>query len=226
MIKWRVFFFNRNIVGFCTKAVISVLINDKGANKVKELVERIQKDGRILGEGVLKVDSFVTHQVDPVLMEQMGKRFAEVFKEQGITKVVTIEASGIAPALFAAKELDVPMIFARKAKSLTMDEELLTASVYSFTKQVTSTISISRKFLSSEDKVLIIDDFLANGQAAKGLIELCQQAGAQVEGIGIVIEKSFQDGRQLLEEMGLRVVSLARIASLTNGQVEFLEEDA
>nr|WP_156249034.1 xanthine phosphoribosyltransferase [Enterococcus faecium] len=203
-----------------------VLINDKGANKVKELVERIQKDGRILGEGVLKVDSFVTHQVDPVLMEQMGKRFAEVFKEQGITKVVTIEASGIAPALFAAKELDVPMIFARKAKSLTMDEELLTASVYSFTKQVTSTISISRKFLSSEDKVLIIDDFLANGQAAKGLIELCQQAGAQVEGIGIVIEKSFQDGRQLLEEMGLRVVSLARIASLTNGQVEFLEEDA
>ena len=140
---------------------------------MKELVERIQKDGRILGEGVLKVDSFVTHQVDPVLMEQMGKRF-----------------------------------------------------VYSFTKQVTSTISISRKFLSSEDKVLIIDDFLANGQAAKGLIELCQQAGAQVEGIGIVIEKSFQDGRQLLEEMGLRVVSLARIASLTNGQVEFLEEDA
>ena len=102
---------------------------------MKELVERIQKDGRILGEGVLKVDSFVTHQVDPVLMEQMGKRFAEVFKEQGITKVVTIEASGIAPALFAAKELGVPMIFARKAKSLTMDEELLTASVYSFTKQ-------------------------------------------------------------------------------------------
>lgn len=193
---------------------------------MKELVERIQKDGRILGEGVLKVDSFVTHQVDPVLMEQMGQRFAEVFKEQGITKVVTIEASGIAPTLFAAKELGVPMIFARKAKSLTMDEELLTASVYSFTKQVTSTISISRKFLSSEDKVLIIDDFLANGQAAKGLIELCQQAGAQVEGIGIVIEKSFQDGRQLLEEMGLRVVSLARIASLTNGQVEFLEEDA
>lgn len=189
---------------------------------MKELVERIQKDGRILGEGVLKVDSFVTHQVDPVLMEQMGKRFAEVFKEQGITKVVTIEASGIAPALFAARELDVPMIFARKAKSLTMDEELLTASVYSFTKQVTSTISISRKFLSSEDKVLIIDDFLANGQAAKGLIELCQQAGAQVEGIGIVIEKSFQDGRQLLEEMGLRVVSLARIASLTNDKLSFL----
>lgn len=132
---------------------------------MKELVERIQKDGRVLGEGVLKVDSFVTHQVDPVLMEQIGQRFAEVFKDQGITKVVTIEASGIAPALFVAQTLNVPMIFARKAKSLTMDEELLTTSVYSFTKQVTSTISISRKFLSAEDKVLIIDDFLANGQA-------------------------------------------------------------
>ena len=191
---------------------------------MKELVERIKNDGRVLGEGVLKVDSFITHQVDPELMEAMGNRFAEVFAEAGITKVITIEASGIAPALYAAQKLGVPMIFARKAKSLTMDEELLTASVYSFTKQVTSQISISRKFLSDADKVLIIDDFLANGQAAKGLVELCQQAGAKVE--GIVIEKSFQDGRQLLEDMGLNVVSLARIASLSEGTVTFLEEDA
>lgn len=193
---------------------------------MEELVQRIKEDGHVLGEGVLKVDSFVTHQVAPDLMEAIGNRFAEVFAKAGITKVVTIEASGIAPALFAAKKLDVPMIFARKAKSLTMDEELLTTSVYSFTKQVTSQISISRKFLSNEDKVLIIDDFLANGQAAKGLVELCQQAGAEVDGIGIVIEKSFQDGRELLEEMGMRVVSLARIASLKNGEVEFLEGDA
>ena len=193
---------------------------------MKELVERIKNDGRVLGEGVLKVDSFITHQVDPELMEAMGNRFAEVFAEAGITKVITIEASGIAPALYAPQKLGVPMIFARKAKSLTMDEELLTASVYSFTKQVTSQISISRKFLSDADKVLIIDDFLANGQAAKGLVELCQQAGAKVEGIGIVIEKSFQDGRQLLEDMGLNVVSLARIASLSEGTVTFLEEDA
>lgn len=192
---------------------------------MKELVERIKNDGRVLGEGVLKVDSFITHQVDPELLEAMGNRFAEVFAEAGITKVITIEASGIAPALYAAQKLGVPMIFARKAKSLTMDE-LLTASVYSFTKQVTSQISISRKFLSDADKVLIIDDFLANGQAAKGLVELCQQAGAKVEGIGIVIEKSFQDGRQLLEDMGLNVVSLARIASLSEGTVTFLEEDA
>jgi xanthine phosphoribosyltransferase len=193
---------------------------------MKELVAKIQSDGRVLGEGVLKVDSLITHQVDPVLMSQVGKRFAEVFKDEGITKVVTIEASGIAPAVYAAQELKVPMIFARKAKSLTMDEELLTSQVYSFTKQVTSTISISRKFLNANDKVLIVDDFLANGQAAKGLTELCQQAGAEVAGVGILIEKSFQDGRELLQKMGLRVVSLARIASLSNGQIEFLEEDA
>lgn len=193
---------------------------------MKELVERIKNDGQVLGDGVLKVDGFVTHQVDAELMEKIGNRFAEVFADQGITKVVTIEASGIAPALYAAQALKVPMIFARKAKSLTMSEELLTSSVYSFTKQVTSQISISKKFLTEEDTVLIIDDFLANGQAAKGLVELCQQAGATVTGIGILIEKSFQDGRALLEEMDLKVVSLARIASLKNGIVEFLEEDA
>lgn len=193
---------------------------------MEELVKRIKADGHVLGEGVLKVDSFITHQVDPQLMKQIGERFAEVFKDAGITKVVTIEASGIAPAVFTALKLQTPMIFARKAKSLTMNEELLTASVYSFTKQVTSQISISRKFLSEEDNVLIIDDFLANGQAAKGLIELCQQAGAKVAGVGIVIEKSFQDGRKLLEEAGVPVVSLARIESLHNGTVTFLKGDA
>ena len=159
-------------------------------------------------------------------MEAIGKRFAQVFQAANITKVVTIEASGIAPALYTAQELGVPLVFARKSKSLTMNEELLTAQVYSFTKQVTSTVSISKKFLTENDNVLLIDDFLANGQAAKGLIELCQQAGAHVEGIGIVIEKSFQDGRELLEDMGIKVVSLARIASLKAGEVEFIEEDA
>lgn len=193
---------------------------------MEALVNRIKSCGNVLGEGVLKVDSFVTHQVDPELMEAIGQTLAKVFEDAGITKVVTIEASGIAPALFAAKTLGVPIIFARKAKSLTMDEELLTSSVYSFTKQVTSTISISRKFLNQEDNVLIIDDFLANGQAAKGLIELCRQAGANVSGVGIVIEKSFQDGRQVLEDLGIRVVSLARIASLQNGEVSFAEADA
>lgn len=193
---------------------------------MKKLIERIEKDGNVLGDGVLKVDSFLTHQVDPELMQEIGTIFAKRFQAEQITKVVTIEASGIAPALFTAQTLGVPMIFARKAKSLTMDEELLTASVYSFTKQVTSQVSISRKFLSAEDNVLIIDDFLANGQAAKGLIELCQQAGATVAGIGIVIEKSFQSGRALLEEMSIPVVSLARIASLFEGKATFLEGDA
>lgn len=193
---------------------------------MEKLVERIKIHGNVLGEGVLKVDQFLTHQVDYELMKEIGTVFAQRFQGSGITKVVTIEASGIAPALYTAEQLQVPMIFARKAKSLTMDEELLTASVYSFTKQVTSQVSISKKFLSSDDTVLIIDDFLANGQAAKGLIELCQQAGANVVGIGIVIEKSFQSGRQLLEEMGIPVVSLARIASLSEGQVSFLEGDA
>jgi xanthine phosphoribosyltransferase len=193
---------------------------------MEKLVERIKEQGNVLDEGVLKVDAFLTHQVDPQLMKEIGHTFADVFKDKGITKVVTIEASGIAPALYTAEALAVPMIFARKAKSLTMDEELLTASVYSFTKQVTSQVSISKKFLSQDDTVLIIDDFLANGQAAKGLIELCQQAGATVVGIGIVIEKSFQSGRALLEDMDIPVVSLARIASLTHGEATFLEGDA
>jgi xanthine phosphoribosyltransferase len=193
---------------------------------LKELEERIKNDGRVLGEEVLKVDSFLTHQVDPDLMDAMGKRFAEVFADKSITKVVTIEASGIAPAAYTAQALHVPMVFARKSKSITMDEELVTASVFSFTKQVTSQVSISRKFLTPEDNVLIIDDFLANGQAAKGLIELAQQAGASVAGIGIVIEKSFQTGRQLLIDEGIQVVSLARISGFNDGQVEFTEADA
>ena len=192
---------------------------------MKTLEDRILKDGDILGENIVKVDSFLTHQVDPELMEEIGQTFAAAFKEAGITKVVTIEASGIAPALYTAQALSVPMIFAKKAKNITMTEGILTAEVYSFTKQVTSTVSIASKFLSSDDKVLIIDDFLANGQAAKGLIQIIEEAGAQVEAIGIVIEKSFQDGRSLLEEAGQRVVSLARIDRFENGSIVFKEAD-
>lgn len=193
---------------------------------MKELMQRIEKDGNALSEGVLKVDRFITHQVDTTLMTHIGDRFAEVFGAKKVTKVVTIESSGITPAFSTASKLGIPMIYARKSKSLTMDEELLTSKVYSFTKQVTSTISISHKFLSEKDRVLLIDDFLANGQAAKGLIELCQQAGATVVGIGIVIEKSFQDGRKLLDETGIPVVSLARIAGLSEGKVLFNKADA
>ena len=192
---------------------------------MKKLEERILRDGQVLGENILKVDSFLTHQVDFSLMKEIGQVFAEAVKNTGITKVVTIEASGIAPAVYVAEALGLPMIFAKKAKNITMTEGILTAEVYSFTKQVTSTASIAGKFLNSDDKVLIIDDFLANGQAAKGLITIIEQAGAQVEAVGIVIEKSFQDGRQLLEAAGYRVLSLARIAGFEKGQVVFAEAD-
>lgn len=192
---------------------------------MKTLEERILRDGQVLGKNILKVDSFLTHQVDFSLMKEIGQVFAKAVKDAGITKVVTIEASGIAPAVYVAEALGLPMIFAKKAKNITMTERILTAEVYSFTKQVTSTVSIAGKFLNSDDKVLIIDDFLANGQAAKGLITIIEQAGAQVEAVGIVIEKSFQDGRQLLETAGYRVLSLARIAGFEKGQVVFTEAD-
>ena len=192
---------------------------------MKKLEERILRDGQVLDENILKVDSFLTHQVDFLLMKEIGQVFAEAVKEAGITKVVTIEASGIAPAVYVAEALGLPMIFAKKAKNITMTEGILTAEVYSFTKQMTSTVSIAGKFLNSDDKVLIIDDFLANGQAAKGLITIIEQAGAQVEAVGIVIEKSFQDGRKLLETVGYRVLSLARIAGFEKGQIVFAEAD-
>lgn len=190
------------------------------------LEERIIKDGHILGDNILKVDSFLTHQVDYQLMKEIGQVLADAYRDAGITKVVTIEASGIVPAVYVAEALDVPMIFAKKHKNITMTEGILTAEVYSFTKQVTSTVSIAEKFLKQEDKVLIVDDFLANGQAAKGLIQIIEQAGAHVEGAGIVIEKSFQDGRRLIEEMGIKVTSLARIQAFANETVVFAPADA
>ncbi|HFR3770682.1 TPA: xanthine phosphoribosyltransferase [Streptococcus suis] len=192
---------------------------------MQALEEHILKDGQVLGENILKVDSFLTHQVDFKLMKEMGQVLADAYRSKGITKVVTIEASGIAPAVYVAESLDVPMIFAKKHKNITMTEGILTAEVYSFTKQVTSTVSIASKFLSPEDKVLIVDDFLANGQAAKGLIDIIQQAGATVVGVGIVIEKSFQDGRQLLIDAGVPVTSLARIDRFENGRVVFAPAD-
>ena len=193
---------------------------------MKLLEERILKDGHVLGENILKVDSFLTHQVDLNLMKEIGKVFATYFRSAGITKVVTIEASGIAPAIYTAEALGVPMIFAKKSKNITMTEGILTTEVYSFTKQVTSTVSIAGKFLNCHDKVLIVDDFLANGQAAKGLVNIIEQSGAHVEAIGIVIEKSFQEGRKLLEEDKRKVVSLARIQKFENGKVVFMEADA
>jgi xanthine phosphoribosyltransferase len=190
---------------------------------VELLKEKIRRNGVVLSDRVLKVDGFLNHQIDPLLMQQIGREFATRFRDAGVTKIVTIEASGIAPAVMAGLELGVPVIFARKHQSLTMTENLLTASVYSFTKQVESTIAISTTHLTSADRVLIIDDFLANGKAAKGLIAIIEQAGASIAGLGIVIEKSFQAGREEIERMGLRVESLARVKSLAGGQVTFVE---
>lgn len=190
---------------------------------MKLLEEHIKNRGTVLPGNVLKVDSFLNHQIDPVLMQAVGKEFANRFANLGITKIVTIESSGIAPAVFAGLELGVPVVFARKKKSLTLTENLFTSSVYSFTKQETNDISVSKNFLGKADKILLIDDFLANGQAVLGLLEVAEQAEAEVVGIGIVIEKSFQQGRALLEKAGYPIYSLARIASLENEQIRFGE---
>ncbi|MFP0265984.1 xanthine phosphoribosyltransferase [Acinetobacter pittii] len=188
------------------------------------LEQKILTEGIVLSDQVLKVDAFLNHQIDPVLMQQIGKEFAARFKDAGITKIITIEASGIAPAIMAGLELGVPVIFARKYQSLTLKDDLYRSKVFSFTKQTESTIAISNKHLHSTDKALVIDDFLANGQAALGLIDLIHQANAEVVGVGIVIEKSFQPGRDLLLEKGYRVESLARVHSLTDGTVTFVKE--
>jgi len=189
---------------------------------VHALEQKILAEGIVLSEEVLKVDSFLNHQIDPVMMQLIGQEFARLFKDAGITKIITIEASGIAPAVMAGLELGVPVIFARKYQSLSLKDDLYRSKVFSFTKQTESTIAISNKHISSTDKVLVIDDFLANGQAALGLADLIHQANAEVVGIGIVIEKSFQPGRDLLLEKGYRVESLARVKSLANGTVEFV----
>jgi xanthine phosphoribosyltransferase len=191
---------------------------------VYALEQKILNEGIVLSDQVLKVDAFLNHQIDPVLMQLIGKEFAARFKDAGITKIITIEASGIAPAIMAGLELGVPVIFARKYQSLTLKDDLYRSKVFSFTKQTESTIAISNKHLSSTDKALVIDDFLANGQAALGLIDLIHQANAEVVGVGIVIEKSFQPGREVLLEKGYRVESLARVKSLADGKVSFITE--
>lgn len=192
---------------------------------MKVLQSKIKAEGVVLSNTVLKVDSFLNHQVDPELMLAIGKEFAHRFNDLGITKILTIESSGIAPGVMAALQMNVPLIFARKRKSLTLSEGVLTSKVYSFTKQEENTISISGKYIQESDRVLLIDDFLANGQAALGLIDLVKQAGAEVAGIGIVIEKSFQDGGKLVRETGYKVESLAEIGSLENGEVQFKQEE-
>ena len=191
---------------------------------MKLLKEKIEQEGKVLSDVVLKVDTFLNHQIDPLLMKEIGEEFANRYSDDIITKVLTIESSGIAPATFLGLTIGAPVVFARKRKSLTLTENLYSAKVHSFTKNETNEISVSKSFLSSDDNVIIIDDFLANGEAVKGLLDIANQAGATVVGVGIVIEKGFQDGGKLLREQGVRIESLARIKALANGKVEFFED--
>ncbi|WP_461611357.1 xanthine phosphoribosyltransferase [Cytobacillus kochii] len=187
------------------------------------LKEKIIQEGKVLSDTVLKVDSFLNHQIDPELMLEIGKEFAARFKDEGVTKILTLESSGIAPAVMTGLYLNVPVVFARKRKSLTLVNDLLTAEVYSFTKQETNEISVSQKFISENDRLLIIDDFLANGQAALGLADIVDQAKASIAGMGIVIEKGFQDGGKQLREKGYKVESLAIVQSLADSKVTFTQ---
>ena len=185
---------------------------------MKVLKDRILKDGRCLQGGVLKVDNFINHQMDPVLMKQMAEEFVRRFAGTEISKVLTVEASGIAPAIMVGYLLGLPVVFAKKKKPSTMDS-MLTTEVFSFTKNKTYTVCVSSDYLLPGDKVLFIDDFLANGNAGLGMMDLVRQAGAEMVGMGFLIEKSFQHGGELLRKSGVRVESLAVIESLDNCEI-------
>ena len=188
---------------------------------MKLLQEKILKEGRAINGDILKVDSFINHQIDPDLMEAMAKEFAAHYKDCGITKVVTIESSGIAPAVFTAKELGVPMVILKKEPSKILNDDLFQTIVASFTKATSYELTLSKKFINETDHVLIIDDFLANGEAATGAIRLLRMAHATIAGVGILIEKSFQPGREKLKESGIDVFSLARIKKLDTETIIF-----
>ena len=187
---------------------------------MKELKERILNDGRCLPGGVLKVDSFINHQMDPMLMKSMAEEFVRRFAGAGINKILTVEASGIAPAIMVGYQLGLPVVFAKKNKPSTM-ENMLVTEVFSFTKNKTYNICVSRDYLQAGDKVLFIDDFLANGNAGKGIIALVNQAGAELAGMGFIIEKAFQNGGEFLRNTGVHIESLAIIESLDNCQIRF-----
>lgn len=193
---------------------------------VKLLEDRIKKEGQALSETVLKVDSFINHQVDSEFMDALGRDFAEHFKDAGITKVFTIESSGIAPALMTAKHLNVPMVILKKQTSKILNGNVYQTRITSFTKGTSYELTLFADYIQSEDRILLIDDFLANGEAAMGASRIITESGATLAGIGILIEKSFQRGRKRLEEAGHRVYSQARIKRLDAGVIEFLAEDA
>lgn len=190
---------------------------------MKILEDRIRKDGIVKEGNVLKVDSFLNHRMDVGLFHQMGLEWKELFKDKPINKILTIEASGIGIACVAAECFDVPVVFAKKAASINLDGEMYTSKVESFTKKKVYDIIVSKKFLNADDHILIIDDFLANGCAVNGLIDLINAAGATVEGVGIAIEKGFQPGGQMIRDKGIQLESLAIVDSMdaSTGEIVF-----
>ncbi|QQT10488.1 xanthine phosphoribosyltransferase [Staphylococcus pasteuri] len=192
---------------------------------MESLGRKVKEDGVVIDEKILKVDGFLNHQIDAKLMHEVGQTFYNQFKNEGITKILTIEASGIAPAIMAALHFDVPCLFAKKAKPSTLKDGFYQTDIHSFTKNKTSTVIVSEEFLGEDDTVLIIDDFLANGDASLGLNEIVKQANAKTAGVGIVVEKSFQNGRQRLEDEGLNVSSLCKVTSLKGNKVTLLGEN-
>ena len=190
------------------------------------LEDRIIKDGIVKEGNVLKVDSFLNHQMDIALFDQIGKEFKRRFAKEKINKIVTIEASGIGIACIVARHFNVPVVFAKKSKSINIEGEMYVAEVESFTHKCKNQVIVSKKFLNPEDRVLIIDDFLANGCALQGLISIVNEAGASVEGIGIVIEKGFQSGGQIIRNLGYHLESLAIVDAMdaSTGKVTFREQ--
>lgn len=187
---------------------------------MKVLRDRIMQDGRCLEGGILKVDRFINHQMDPYLMKQIAIEFIRRFADEDINKIVTVEASGIAPAIMLGYLMELPVVFAKKKKPSTMGE-FYESTVHSFTKQREYLLTVSREYLTSNDRVLFVDDFLAYGNAGLGIIDLCRQAGAEIVGMGFIIEKEFQQGRKVLKEAGIqRIESLAIIESLENNQIK------
>ena len=190
---------------------------------MKLLEERIRKDGIVKPGNVLKVDSFINHQMDTELISELGKEWKKLFADKNINKILTIEASGIGIACITAMHFNVPVVFAKKAKSINLEGEMYTAEVESFTHKRTNQVIVSKKFLNEDDHVLIIDDFLANGCALQGLIQIVQAAGATVEGIGIAVEKGFQPGGRMIRNLGYHLESLAIVESMDaeTGEIVF-----
>ena len=195
--------------------------------EMKLLEQRILEDGQVRPGNVLKVDCFLNHQLDVGLLDQIGAEFYRIFKDDGINKILTIEASGIAIAGMTARHFNVPVVFAKKAKSTNIDGDVYTSTVHSYTYGRDYDITLAQKFLGPQDRVLILDDFLANGKAMNGLLDVCRQAGASVGGIGICIEKGFQPGGAELRAAGYKLASLAIVDSMDdNGELTFREQES